>query len=184
MVPLRMASIGGFSGPRGSLFQASSTDTFGLGRATLGRNAQDWYGYAKSEVGQFDSYLVRARKIANKDARESLIRAYYGSPSDQDSGSYRRNSVASNIAEAESYTPINYVVYDQSRVQNRVAKLNDLNKSFGSAVNAAEDTYGSLPAPQVIETLTTVSETPAWVMPVVVGALGVAALAALGVFGK
>lgn len=185
MIPLRMASISGFNGPRGSLFQGSTTDIFGLGESPyLGqRNAQQWYDYAKREVRQYDELIVRARKIANKAARDQIIRTYYGDPADQSGALYRRNSVAANIANAESYTPINYVIYQQDQAQNRVEKLNDWNKDLGAAVKYAEDYYGVLPNPQVIETTTTVSETPGWVTPVVIGALGLGALSLLGVFG-
>lgn len=189
MVPMRMASISGFNGPRGSLFHGSATNVFGLGasRPAMGkvRDAQNWYTYAKSEVGQYDGYLLRARKVANKAAREQLINDYYGDPSDSESAIYRRNSVAANIAQAEQYTPVNYYVFEQSQVQNRVEKLNDWNKDFGDDLKYAEDTYGSLPEPVVIErvTTTTVGETPAWVVPVTVGAVGLAVLAAFGVFG-
>lgn len=190
MVPIRMASISGFNGPRGSLFHGSATNTFGLGapRPVMGktRTAPEWYAYAGSEINQYDGLLLQARKIANKASREGLIKDYYGDPSDSDSAIYRRNSVAANKAEAEAYTPINYYIYDKSTVQGRVEKLNTWNKDFGAAVKYAEDTYGSLPEPVVIERImtSTVSETPAWVLPVTIGAIGIALLAAFGVFGR
>lgn len=187
MIPLRMATISGFSGPRGSLFHGSSTDVFGLGSASLGqRSAQNWYAYAQNEVKQYDDLIVRAQKIANKAAREEILKDYHGDPTDRDGALYRRNSVAANLQQANSYTPTNYVIYEQDQVQNRVEKLNDWNKDIKEDVEEAEAYYGSLPAPQVIETTTTLTQTqvPGWVTPVVLGALAVGAASLFGLFGK
>lgn len=185
MVPIRLASIAGFNGNRASMFQNSATDAFGLGKrgSSLGRNAQEWYTEAKEEVQEYDDLMIRARKIANQDARESIVKRYGGDPTDPNTARYRRDSVAYNISQAEGYTPVNYLIFDKGDVIGRVEKLKGWNSSFKSEVEAAERTYGSLPAPQIVERVTTVGQVPGWVTPVVVGALGVAALAAFGVFG-
>jgi hypothetical protein len=170
------------------MFAGGAGDLFGLGGAELGRTGTEWYRYAQSEVGQYDGYVLRTRKVANKAVRDQLIKDYYSDPENRDGALYRRNSVAANIAEAEKYTPVNYYVFESSQVQNRVEKLNDWNKDFKEDLQYAEATYGSLPDPVVIERLTTststVTETPGWVTPVVVGAVAIAALAAFGVFKR
>lgn len=193
MIPLRMASIGGFNGPRGTMFHGSATDSFQVGRLALGSNGLGVnttglarYQVAKTELAKYDDLVERTKRIANKTAREQLIDTYgLAEPDNKDKSLYMRNAVASNIADAESYTPINYDIYTApGPAKSRPDKLKSFNSDFASDVKYAEDTYGSLPEPQVIERTTTVSQVPAWVMPVTIGALAVAGLAAFGVFSK
>lgn len=184
MIPMRMASIAGFNASRGSLFQGSATDAFGLGKTmkSLGRNAQEWFGEAKEEVKEYDELMVRATKIANQNAREAIVKKYGGDPTDSNTARYRRDSVAYNISQSEGFTPVNYLVFDKGDVIGRVERLKEWNSGFKSEVEAAERTYGSLPAPQIIERVTT--QIPTWVPYVVGGAVIAAGLAALGVFGR
>ena len=193
MIPLRMASIGGFNGPRGTMFHGSATDSFSVGRNSLGGSSLGVnttglarYELAKKELAQYDSLVERVKRIGNKAAREQII-ADYGltEPDNKDKSLYARNVVASDLANADSYTPINYDIYTApGPAKNRPGRLADFNSSFAKDVKYAEDTYGILPEPQVIERTTTISQVPAWVMPVTIGALAVAGLAALGVFSK
>jgi hypothetical protein len=166
------------------MFAAGAGDLFSLG-SSLGRSDSEWYREAKEEVAEFDDLAARTSRIANKPVREQIAKDFMGNPSDENSGTYRRNSVATNITEAEQYTPVNTLVFGQARVQNRVQKLKDINSGFKAEVMAAETTWGSLPSAQVIESVKTVqtSTVPGWVAPVVIGAIGVAALSAFGVFG-
>jgi len=193
MIPLRMASIGGFNGPRGTMFHGSATDSFSVGRISLGESdlgvnttGLARYELAKKELAQYDSLVERVKRIGNKAAREQIIDTYgLSEPDNKDKSLYARNVVASDLANAESYTPINYDIYTApGPAKNRPGRLQDWNSSFAKDVKYAEDTYGILPEPQVIERTTTVSQVPAWVMPVTIGALAVAGLAALGVFSK
>lgn len=191
MVPMRMASVGGFTGPRGSLFHGSATDTFQLGEASprfLGASGQSLYALAQQQVAIFDSLLERTKRIANKQAREAVVEEFgLADPSNKDKSYYMRNAAAGDIAYAESFTPINYESYEKpGPTKSRPGKLKDFNGDFSAVVKNAEDSYGILPAPQVIESIKTVnvSSIPGWVPVVVVGAVGVAVLSALGVFGK
>lgn len=191
MIPLRMASISGFTSPRGSLFHGSATNAFGLGasiRANMGQTAQDLYNEAKKQQAAFDNYFARTESLANKASRDAIIEEYgLTEPMNKDKALYARNVVAADIARAESYTPPNYdIYYAPGPTKNRPGRLKDWNSDFRQDVKYSEDTYGVLPEPVVIERTTTetVSQTPAWVTPVVVGALGIGALALLGVFGK
>jgi hypothetical protein len=192
MVPLRMASISGFNGPRGSLFHGSATNVFGLGaassRPSLGQTGQEIYNLAKKELAQFDNLVERTKRLANKASRDAIIENYgLTEPANKDKALYARNVVASDIARAESYTPPNYdIYYAPGPTKNRPGRLEDWNDDFRDDVKSSEATYGSLPEPVVIERLATetVTQTPAWVTPVVIGALGLGTLALLGVFGK
>lgn len=191
MIPMRMASIGGFSSSRGSLFHVSATDSFHLGSpsmsptAGLGADtAQGLYEEAKKQIATFDSLLERTKRIGNKAAREQIISDFgLDAPTNNDKALYMRNATAFDVTRADSYTPINYLVFTgPGPSKNRPRKLREFNKDFSAAVKNAEDTYGSLPEPVVIERTTTVSQTPGWVVPVAIGALAVAGLAAFGVF--
>lgn len=179
MVPIRVAVLSGYAGPRTSMFAGSAGDVFSMGSKGLGKTAESWYNDAKEEVAQYDDLVVRARKIANKQVREEIGSEYIGNVGNTDSGMYRRNSVVSNIAQAEAYTPVNDLVFNSSQQQNRVSKLKDINSDFKDAVVEAELAWGSLPDPQVIESIKTVqvSTTPGWVPVVLIGAAGVAAFA-------
>lgn len=191
MIPLRMASIGGFNGPRGSLFHGSATDSFRLGspsnpaQASLGApTGQSIYEEGKRQIANFDALVERTKRVANKTAREQLIDTYgLSEPDNKDKALYMRNATAYSVSQADSYTPINYMVFEgPGPAKNRPRKLGEFNTDFAKDVKYAEDTYGSLPEPQVIEKTTTISQVPGWVMPVTIGALAVAGLAAFGVF--
>lgn len=198
---LRPVAISGSNGPRSPIFAAASNDIFSGGwRPAMGRpqpavrglgqtTDQEWYNEARREVAKFDSFVNRLRKVANKQVREDLAGRYVGSPEDSESGIYRRNSVASDIAEAESYTPVNVLVFSVERRRNRVRQLDSLNNGFERDLTAAEQAWGTLPEPQVIERIVevqvpgTAPSTPPIVPILVVGGLAVAGLALLGVFG-
>lgn len=188
MVPMQMASIGGFNGPRGSLFHGSATDSFRMGSPALGANmvGQERYNEARKQLATFDSLVERAKRIANKQAREDVINTFgLSQPDNKDKALYMRNAVAYDLSNAESYTPINYDIYTSpGPAKSRPAKLKDFNSDFESAVKYAETTYGSLPEPVVIERTTTINQTPGWVLPVTIGAVAIAGLAVFGVFSK
>lgn len=191
MIPLRIASIGGFNGPRGSMFHGSATDSFRLGspanpvQTKLGASTgQSIYADGQKQIAIFDSLVERTKRIANKTAREEVIDMYgLAEPDNKDKALYMRNATAYSLSQADSYTPVNYMVFEgPGPDKNRPRKLGEFNSDFSKAVKYAEDTYGSLPEPQVIERTTTISQVPGWVMPVTIGAVAVAALAAFGVF--
>lgn len=195
MIPLRVAAISGFNGPRGSLFHESAVDSFRLGSssfargAALGQTGQELYAMAKRELAEFDNYVERTKRLANAASRNAIIEKYgLTEPANKEKALYARNVVAQDIARAESYSPPNYdIYYAPGPTKNRPGRLEDWNHDFRDDVKYSEATYGSLPEPVVIERMQTVTETqtavPGWVTPVVLGALGIGALAALGVFG-
>jgi hypothetical protein len=188
ITPVMIAS----SHPGRSIFATTIADRagfrqYGLSGAALGQPQTDreWYDEAKREVTKFDAFVARLRKLANRAAREDLFARHVGIASDESSGLYARNSVADDVATAESYRPVNILVFALERRRNRVERLDDVNDSFGSDLVTAENSWGILPEPQVIERERIVQAgagTPSWVAPVVLTALGVAAAAVLGVF--
>lgn len=149
-------------------------------KPNLGQDEQQWFTRAKAGVAAYDDLWARTQLIANKTYREQLASKYHTKPEDQDGALYRRNSVAYNVSEAESYTPVNYRVFAQSQQQNRVTKLEDWNSDFRKDVEYGEKTYGLLPAPEVIEQTTTVTQTevPGWLLPAGIG-LGALIIGAL-----
>lgn len=146
----------------------------------LGQEDQQWFARAKAGVAAYDDLWARTQQIADKTYREQLASKYHTKPEDQDGALYRRNSVAYNVSEAESYTPVNYRLYAVGQQQIRVSKLEDWNSDFRKDVEYGEKAYGTLPAPQVIEKTTTVTETktPGWLIPAGIG-LGVLIIGAL-----
>ncbi len=193
MIPLRMAPIGGFSNTRGNMFHVSATDSFRLGSpampqtAALGQSdGQDVYNEGKKQLAIFDDLVARTQRIANKTVRDQIISDFgLAEPNNKDKALYMRNATAQSLAKADSYTPINYRVFTgPGPDKNRPRKLGEFNADFAAAVKDAEVTYGSLPEPVVIQSTTTVSQVPAWVMPVTIGALAIAGLAAFGVFSN
>ncbi len=145
----------------------------------LGQVDQEWFTRAKAAVARYDELVIRASSIARKDYREDLIRNFNSKPTDSSSALYRRNTVAFNVSEAEAFSPVNYLVFSQSQVKNRVSKLEEWNRDFRNAVKQGEELYGSLPEPVIV---TIRQEIPWWIAPVVVGAASLALLSALGVF--
>lgn len=174
--------IGRNSNMGGSMFQRSGFSPV-MGAAPkpqLGQVEQQWFTRAKTGVAAYDDLWARTQLIGNKTYRKQLSEKYHTKPEDQDGALYRRNSVAYNISEAESYTPVNYRVYAQSQQQNRVTKLEDWNTDFRTDVEYGEREYGVLPAPEIIEQTTTITKTeiPGWLLPagVGIGALIIGAL--------
>lgn len=200
MFDLKPVAISGARGSRTPMFSGGVNDMFRsaslsgkligapMGGQRMGQSSgQDWYNMAVKQVQKFDDILLRLRKVANKAAREQLAATFVGDPGDSESGMYRRNSVASNVSEAQQYTPVNALVFDQSRVQGRVEKLREITHDFLAAVESAEATWGVLPDPQIIERVVEVQGPGEGIpiVPIVIGGAGVLALLALlGAFGK
>jgi hypothetical protein len=198
---LRPVAIAGANGQRSSMFAGGINDVFGarmrpaygLSSRSLGQTTdQEWYEKAKGEIAKFDDLSTRAKKIANKAVREQIWATHVGDVADHDSGAYRRLSVSENIAEAESYTPVNYLFFGPGKTaRERVEDLSDVNHDFRVAVQEAEASWGTLPEPQIIERIVEVPGAPAAEegLPVskiftvaAVGGIAVIGLALLGVF--
>lgn len=179
MVPLRMAMVSASHGSRAGMFQASPNDVFGapkMGQST--DDGQAWYNRGRAIAAEYDTLIVRVRKIANQQAREELLREYYGNPANYDSPAAMQGRLVTNIKEAESYVPVNTDVFRRSDVQSRVRKVNDTNADLKEDVEYAELTYGSLPDAQIIEISKLVSQVPTWV-PYALGGAAVITAAAL-----
>jgi hypothetical protein len=186
---VRPVMVSGNGMARPSLFAGSVADGFGfhaplLGDARLGQApGQALYERAKSAVAEYDRLVDRARRIANSQVRQEILREYHGDPNNREGALFRRNTVAYNISEAEGYIPVNYDVFRRGDVVNRVPKLEDWNEDFEEDVRNAERTYGILPEPVIIERFTEVPGAPGAavfpVVPVLVGGVAVAGLVLL-----
>lgn len=196
MYNLGMVMISG--GRRPSMFSGGVTEGFrgapyamGVPEYALGQTPEEWYARAKSAVSDFDSYAARTAKIANKAERERVAKDFgLTNPSDSDKAEYRRNDVQETVRQVESYSPPNYLIYSVGqRARNKVQALENWNKDFRRAVTEAENTYGILPEPQVIERIVEVPGAPGaapavnWTLPVVIGGGAIIVAALLGVFG-
>ena len=188
MYNLGMVMIGG-SGTsiRPPLFSNSVVDNFGLAGPVLGQDAQQFYVNGKNAIAKFDSLVQRVARVANKTVRDQLIADYgLSDPSNKNKAMYMRNALASDVANAEKFSPIAYEegFPTHGPARGRVTKLNNFDSDLESAVKDAEVTYGILPEPVVIEKLVTVPGASGtnWTIPLVVAAGGIGVAALLGVF--
>jgi hypothetical protein len=182
MIGLRMVAIAGAQASRTSSFLGGAKDVFSPGNYYLGATDQQMYQQAKDLVVQFDQLVERTKRIANQTAREQVIKDYgLDDPTNRDKAQYMRNAVASDIAQVESYSPPNYLIYEaKGPAKSRPTKLADFITSFHSDVQNAETQYGILPAPVEITKYVTLSQVP-WVPILVVGGVAMVGLVALGV---
>lgn len=153
-----------------SSFSASPFQAVAGVRKNLGQAEQSWYARAKSAVVEYGNLWDRAQKVNDKGYRDELATKYHGNPAATEGALYRRNSVAFNIAEAESHTPISYDVFKPSEIQDRVNSLEDLNKSFKPELEAGEKKFGVLAETQPVEVGVAAKgkSVPGWVVPSVV----------------
>jgi len=188
MYDLGMVMIGGSGGmSRPSFFSGGVMDSFGVAGYNLGQNdAQQYYVDAKNLISEFDQLAVIVPRISNKVVRDQIATDYgLNDPTNKDKAMYMRNALASDVANAEKYTPI---AYEQGfpthgPARGRVTKLRNFNGDFRGAVKDAEALYELLPTPQVIEKTVTVPGGTNWTIPLVVAGGGIAVAALLGVFG-
>ena len=139
----------------------------------------DWYRRAKEGISKFDVYLTRTSYIANQTERNRVL-AWMGSASTLDSPAYRYASVQGDLQQdVEAFTPPAIGAYQVPRRQNRIKKLESVNSEFESMVVNAENVYGKLSQPIVIERerILTVPGAEActnWTLPLLVGGGAVA----------
>lgn len=186
---VRPVSISGANGSRATMFASGLGDFFRAPSARspfLGQTTgQGIYDNAKEQIRRFDSFVERTKKLANKQSRERIADDFgLGEPNNKDKAFYERNATAGNVAEADSYTPPNYYIFEVSGpAKNRPARLQDWNHEFKRAVEDAETTWGILPEPQIIERMVLVpgAATMSPLVPVLVtGGLVVVGLALFG----
>ena len=195
---IRQVAISGSNGPRASLFAPATKEIFGLGGVmgrhpalaaySLGQTAQDYYTNAKQELARFESIAARVARIANQTERNRLIDVFgLTEPTNKDKAQYMHNALASDVANAEKFSPIAYEegFPTHGPARGRVRKLKNFDDDFNSQVSDAEKTYGILPEPVVIERVVTApgaaGATPSALPYVLVGGGIVAALAITGI---
>lgn len=121
------------------------------GNYWMGQTPSEWYNRAKKALAEFDQLLTRVAQIANKTEREEIL-VWIGTASDTGSPAYRYATVRSDLqSDVEAFTPPNVNAYQLSRRTNRIEKLEDFNQEFAAKVTNAENVYGRLPQPVVIE---------------------------------
>ena len=161
------------------MFQAAPFSTHaGPKRAALGQTEQQWYARAKAAVAKFDELETRVRRLASPVVRSEIYSEFVGEASDSESALYRRNSVAYNVSQAESYTPINYMVF-AAQQQSRVEKLEEMVRQLNTEVTAAEGISGILPDPVIMERVVERPAAPVardLTLPILAGAVALAVL--------
>jgi hypothetical protein len=154
------------------MFAAVAVDVFkpGLsGTVRLGQAPEEWYRRAKASVSKFEDLRMRVAKIANKQERERLG-TWIGSPGVDGTPAYRAASVASDLADVERFTPPAYQDYQIERRRKRITELEEMNRDLSTMVSTAEQSYGRLPEPVIVQTLVSQAEPGIdWKLPVLVG---------------
>lgn len=183
------------NGARPSFFGTSIQQKMGFhpslaGGYYLGQTPQDWYNRAKQSLMKFDDLLTRVAKVANQTSRNEIL-AWIGTASIQDSPAYRYATVKSDLQQdVESFTPPAVNAYQVTRRTNRIEKLEEMNRELEAKVGNAENVYGKLQDPVIIEReriLTPGTSTGSnWTMPLLVGggAVAVAVVVTLLAGGK
>lgn len=121
------------------------------GGARMGQKPFEWYQRAKAAVAKYDNLFARAQRVANKTASQEIL-ASLGDRTVPGTAAYRYATVVSDVAtDVEAYRPPNYNAYQLKRRQDRIVELEGFNRDFESMVVNAEQSYGILPAPEVIE---------------------------------
>lgn len=187
MYDLGMVAISG-GRSRSSFFSDRMGDVFGpsLGRAQLGQTGFGNYQQTKNDVAVWDSLVARLQRVNSQAARDSIAGTYgINNPTDNTKGQYMRNRSANDVAIAEQSNPPDTSKFDSSApgpTKNDAKDLEGFLGGFQSAVQAAENQYGTVLTPQVITNYVSTPTTPDWVLPVVAGGAAVGVLALLGVF--
>jgi len=181
-----MINMVAISGRSNSLFTSRMGDPF---RETpysprMGQTGVGNYTQTKSDVAVWDSLVARLQRVANQTVRNQIA-AQFGisDPTNTDKGQYMRNRSAKDVALAESVSPPDYTAFDPSTpgpTKNDAKDLESFISDFQPAVQNAENTYGTVAAPQVITQLVP-GALPVWVLPVAVGVVGLGLLGAFGV---
>lgn len=199
---INRVAISGSHGPRASLFAPATKEIFGLG-ATMGFNpvlaaialgqqqAQDYYNDAKQEISKWDMLVSRVAKMGigapGKEYRDKVIADFgLAEPTNKDKGQYMRNALATDVANADRYSPTpayeeGFPSHGPSR--GRVKKLRNFNSDLADAITYGETNYGINPEPVVIERLVQGPSAPGsspWPY-VIVGGGVVVALAIAGI---
>jgi hypothetical protein len=170
--PIGIVMVSGLGRNTPSMFSSTAFHSMGPSYA-LGATGADWYQRAKQAEANFQALLVRTQKIANKTVREEIA-DWIGAVGSVDTPMERYGTVIANTTKAESYTPLNTVEFERSQLQNRVTKLESYNSELQSKVKNAEDYYGILPEPVIIEKLVNVPGASSaagtdWTVPIAVG---------------
>jgi hypothetical protein len=176
-----------------SLFNASVVQSTGFhptlaGGSWLGQTPDEWYRRAKTAIAKFDNLLTRTSMIAAKVEREKILK-WVDTAATTDSPAYRYATVKSDLASAESFTPVSVQDYGVERRTNRIEKLESINTDFEEMVTTAENTYGKLPEPTIVNRETIVqlpAETTGsnWTLPLLIGGGAIAVALVITLLAK
>ncbi len=190
MYQLGLVAIGGGNG-RSSVFSAPLQNQFHAGASMGGLftwySDQQYYNMAKAAVASFDQLSARVARIADKAARDKIIRDYGmndarpGDTSLNKSTLSERNQVQGWINKADATGDPGDGFADDGKHGRKVTDwLIDYVNDISSDVQNAELTYGMLPTPQapVVQAAPAAPapEEGASALPYILGGAGVAAV--------
>lgn len=110
----------------------------------LGETEQSLYVRGKAAVAKYDDLTDRLAKLSDKTYRDRVTSRMHGDPEDPEAAVRIRNSVYDSVNKAENSVPIDYLVFSNKPVQDDVAALEDLDRTFEELVKSGEDTYGTV----------------------------------------
>lgn len=174
---LRPTAISGNT-TRPSFFGSSLQQSQGF-HAMLGDSMTpaDWYRRAKEALAKYDDLVVRVGRVADQAERKN-IQEWVGSPIVEDTPAYHAQQVLTGIRDAETFIPAAVNVYQVESRTKKIENLEAINRDLDAMVTNAAASHGILPASHGVQQNKPVTESPGWVLPVVVGvsSLGIAAL--------
>ena len=192
---MRMLSISPFNRmAHPSLFSSSVVQSTGFhptlaGGSWLGQTPEEWYRRAKAALAKFDNLLSRTSMIAAKVEREKILK-WVDTAANTDSPAYRYATVRSDLqTDVEAYTPPAINAYQVERRTNRIEKLENINSEFEEMVTNAENIYGKLPEPTVVNR-ETIIQLPAetqgsnWTLPLLIGGGAIAVALVITLLAK
>lgn len=192
---MRMLSISPFNKmAHPSLFSSSVVQSTGFhptlaGGSWLGQTPDEWYRRAKAALAKFDNLLTRTSMIAAKVEREKILK-WVDTAATTDSPAYRYATVKSDLQnDVEAYTPPAVNAYQIERRTNRIEKLESMNTDFEEMVTNAENVYGKLPEPTIVNK-ETIIKLPAevtgsnWTLPLLIGGGAIAVALVITLLAK
>lgn len=161
---------------------------------TLGRNTwmgdaptpADWYLRATKAIAAFDDLLSRTAKISEQATREGILN-WVGRANISETPAYKYAALKADLdLNVNNFTPPNTNAFLVAGRQKLVEILEAANQIFEGQVLSAENAFGSLAQPVVIDRDKILSRSDAskWILPVIVGVAAVGVAAVVTILGK
>ena len=181
------------NGVRPSLFGGSADKTRSF-HPTLGRNTwmgdaptpADWYLRATKAIAKFDDLLMRTATIANLPTRDTILN-WVGRANVAGTPAYKYAALKADLDQnVNNFTPPNTNAFLVGGRQTLVEVLEDADTAYENKVIDAENAYGTLAQPALIDRGAILGKSDAgkWILPVIVGVAAIGVAAVVTILGK